>query len=668
MKIDLKLNEKKVFVFGLIIGAMAFLFIYGYKILDVTYDAWLVNDGGDTSQHYLGWLFYRKTPWTFPFGLVEGITYPDKFSITYMDSIPILAFVFKLFSPILPETFQYFGLYGLAVFMLQGGISAAIIYSLSQNAKASITGCIFFVFSTVLLQRMFVHSALACHPIILVAIYLYFNGCKLRSYHKDTICWTLLLAIASVVQVYFVPMVLLFMCGYYFFEFLSRNWYKAIIKVSISIATTLFVMYLMGDFYGSRNFEVGGLGEYNSNLNALLNDQGISFIDHLLNKNSSGRWEEFAYLGFGIILLSIITILHIIENRQWKSFKKEYISLVFIIIIFFILSIEPIVKIGDFTLFDISYPKQIESFLVLFRANGRFMWPIIYLIMLGSIVYTANNRKMGVYVIITMVLIQMIDLNQDIEAKRGEWKEIAAGGKEELSLQSSAWNKLNADEIYFFYNPVGTTNMLRATFLLGKYAVDHNMVMNDFYVSRKSDVEIDANRREEYSKLLIGNVDKRKMYIFSSLPVDLINTGRLHIYNIDGIVVGSASKIIGAREYTKGSNLDLINQPLLGILNGEITDQGRTLETTGISYGPYISLGVGTYHVEWVGDNLNDCMFDVCAGKGTNIIDVSNLRIGDERADLDFTIDHAYDDIEIRCINNGKGQALITHLYLQNQR
>ena len=175
MKIDLKLNEKKVFVFGLIIGAMAFLFIYGYKILDVTYDAWLVNDGGDTSQHYLEWLFYRKTPWTFPFGLVEGITYPDKFSITYMDSIPILAFVFKLFSPILPETFQYFGLYGLAVFMLQGGISAAIIYSLSQNAKASITGCIFFVFSTVLLQRMFVHSALACHPIILVAIYLYFN-------------------------------------------------------------------------------------------------------------------------------------------------------------------------------------------------------------------------------------------------------------------------------------------------------------------------------------------------------------------------------------------------------------------------------------------------------------------------------------------------------------
>lgn len=86
MKIDLKLNEKKVFVFGLIIGAMAFLFIYGYKILDVTYDAWLVNDGGDTSQHYLGWLFYRKkTPWTFPFGLVEGITYPDKFSITVDD-------------------------------------------------------------------------------------------------------------------------------------------------------------------------------------------------------------------------------------------------------------------------------------------------------------------------------------------------------------------------------------------------------------------------------------------------------------------------------------------------------------------------------------------------------------------------------------------------------
>ena len=62
----------QLFLSGTIIGMILFVAVYGYRIIDVTYDDWLYV-GGDLSQHYLGWMYYRKSPWKFPFGLIEGI-------------------------------------------------------------------------------------------------------------------------------------------------------------------------------------------------------------------------------------------------------------------------------------------------------------------------------------------------------------------------------------------------------------------------------------------------------------------------------------------------------------------------------------------------------------------------------------------------------------------
>jgi hypothetical protein len=86
---------------------LSFALLYGFDIVNVTNDSWLYNEVGDMSQHYLGWLYYRKAPWSFPIGLQEGITYPYSFSVIYMDSIPIFALLFKMLSPVLPEVCQY---------------------------------------------------------------------------------------------------------------------------------------------------------------------------------------------------------------------------------------------------------------------------------------------------------------------------------------------------------------------------------------------------------------------------------------------------------------------------------------------------------------------------------------------------------------------------------
>lgn len=88
-----------------ILGGLIFLFIYGWQVLDVTKISWLLG-GGDLTQHYLGWAYFRQAPWQFPFGLMTSVTYPHPISVIYTDSIPLCAVFFKMLSPLLPEPFQ----------------------------------------------------------------------------------------------------------------------------------------------------------------------------------------------------------------------------------------------------------------------------------------------------------------------------------------------------------------------------------------------------------------------------------------------------------------------------------------------------------------------------------------------------------------------------------
>lgn len=47
----------KLFFVGSLIGIVVFLICYGWQVLDVTDDSWLLT-GQDISQHYIGMKFY----------------------------------------------------------------------------------------------------------------------------------------------------------------------------------------------------------------------------------------------------------------------------------------------------------------------------------------------------------------------------------------------------------------------------------------------------------------------------------------------------------------------------------------------------------------------------------------------------------------------------------
>ena len=108
-----------------LLGTAAFVYVTDWRIILPTNTSWLMV--GDAAQHYLGWAFYRNSPWTWPLGLnpLYGMEFSN--SIVFTDSIPLLAIPFKVISQFLPYPFQYLGIWVLLCFVLQSYFAFRLI-------------------------------------------------------------------------------------------------------------------------------------------------------------------------------------------------------------------------------------------------------------------------------------------------------------------------------------------------------------------------------------------------------------------------------------------------------------------------------------------------------------------------------------------------------------
>lgn len=199
---------------GFLLGALAFIAIYGVKILNPFYVDWLLGKG-DLSQHYLGWEFYRHSAWEFPIGMTDRLAYPIHTSVIFTDSIPLLAIPFKILKFMLPEYFQYFGIWGLICFGLQGYFSVKIFNWLDFNWTSALIGSVFIILSPVLIYRMFMHTSLGAQWLLLLSIYLLLrHKADYKKLKLTTIYWGVIGFLIPAIHLYFLPMCFIFLLAY----------------------------------------------------------------------------------------------------------------------------------------------------------------------------------------------------------------------------------------------------------------------------------------------------------------------------------------------------------------------------------------------------------------------------------------------------------------------
>ena len=383
---------------GALIGAALFLLLYGTASIRVTNDAWITSGmtDHDIMQHYAGWLFYRDAPLRFPLGSAVAMQYPSGVggTLTFTDSVPLAGIFFRFFAGILPQTFQYFGLWSLGSYMAMGAAAALLLALFLKRNACVLLGASVFVLSPAMADRVFRHTGLISHFLIVSALYLYFKNKK--EGHRYRAGWVVLAVLAMTIHPYFLPMVfaLLFadLLEHCVQEKQARTWGQSVLFLLGCIAAALAAGVCIGAFTAPSSAD-NTYGFWTMNLNALFNPRSVGAVwSRVLPVCSltNGNIDGFNYLGLGVLLFGAVGLLLwccTAAKAQLKPLLRRHFGLIFVCACLSVFAVSHVVTVFGRTLFTLPLPEKLVQLCSIFRASGRMFWVVNYLLVLCVVVF-----------------------------------------------------------------------------------------------------------------------------------------------------------------------------------------------------------------------------------------------------------------------------------------
>lgn len=535
---------------GAAVGLIAFACVYGLAIVNPTYWEWLYQAHMDPQGHHLGWMALRNAEWRFPLLTTSQLTWPYYTASIFTDSIPGMALLFKLLSPVLPANFQYFGLWGLLCYLLQGGLAALTARKIKNSLPFCLGAAALFCTAPVLMMRLFDHTALGGQWLMLLAICCWAYLDHLEPFKKLLAVGMALPVLAVLVHQYLVVMVYGLLVGILANHGLRYrfSWRQPAV-LGASLASGLLTLFVFGGFsLKSAGFSTGGFGDFGANLNALYNPYGFSQRLTTLPYALDGQYEGLGYLGLGVLFLGFIAAGLGIA-RLWKAAAHKQLKpfllahqrvwvMAAVGFIFFAAALLPAVSLDEQILFNVPL-GPLRRLFEIFRCNGRLLWPTVYLVMFGVLYLLARGagRRFGLLVLAMAVLLQVNDLAPMFELKARDYRagQVYESEMENLELIAGDGYRLVMlmdGGIATFSNPEPFP-----IFGLGHYALKNGLAISDGFVPRKERALVNEYREQTMAELEAGRFEDDVIYVFrdeSPLP----QTG-LHYYHLgQNIIVG----------------------------------------------------------------------------------------------------------------------------------
>jgi hypothetical protein len=387
---------------GAIFGGLFFYWIAGWRVIDPTQIEWLMKL--DWRINFLGWHLYRNDPWLNPPGAIVGYLAGEGTTIGLTDSVPLAAMLLKPFDAWLPTPFQYFGLWLLACFVLQGAFGARLAGFYTRNPLLQITGATLFVLLPTLLIRVG-HPALTAHFLLLWALSLYLGsqGAKRPSIGAHVA----LGLVAGSTHPYLAAMVLALLASIP----LRDRTRRSMMVFGAAVLATLVAWWAAGfiSVSSTDDLSAGGLGLYSMNLLSPLTPRGWStIVPELPIAHEMQAYEGFQYLGVGTLALLLFAAGVWAVNRRDMSWRRTW-PLVAIALLCALYALSPRVTFGNAVLVDWSNP--LIDRVAFFRASGRFFWPMTYLLLTAAIAAVVSRLRasLALAVLTAAVAVQFVD-------------------------------------------------------------------------------------------------------------------------------------------------------------------------------------------------------------------------------------------------------------------
>ena len=497
------------FAAGALLGAVLFFLVFGLSALNPCNDSFCL--GGyiekDIQQHYAGWLFYRQSTPGWPLGIAQGINAPDGVSVAYTDSIPLFAVLFRGFEAVLPATFQYFGLFTLLCYALQGGFGALLCGLFVNDYARPLCGAALFAASPVLLERAFRHTSLGAQFFVVAALYYYFRARRENRYAWPGLFLLNILAIG--VHPYFLPMTYAVTLAMLLDHILrSRRWQGPVLYLAADLAGTVLLGWSLGLFYG--NATSGGqslYGYFGMNLNALWNPAGVNGVDYSLflpmQNQVGGNYDGFAYLGLGV-LLAFPAAVRVIFPRL-----RRHLPLCAVCAVLTLFAVSHVVTANGVTLCTLPLPASLIHLFSVFRSGGRLFWPVYYLLMLAAFVGLCRLPGCG-FAVCLALLVQLADLSPAFLQRQQAMQQAQQQDAFPSALQSDFWEAAAGNYIHLF----SVQGLQDDALHLALYAAENGMTTNDPFAARCDEKALEAQRETVLEELSAGRLRQDTLYLF----------------------------------------------------------------------------------------------------------------------------------------------------------
>ncbi len=505
-------------IWAALIGIAAFMFYTGGgTIVWPTSIEWLMRS--DFGQHFIGWNFFRHTPMLqFPLGANGQYGETLGSSIVFTDSTPLFAFIFKPIAALLPEPFQYIGIWLALTVMLQGVFAYKLLSLFSTDRLTVLLATAFFVIAPPLWWRIYLESdALSAHWLILAALYLYFSEQFRWRY------WLALLCIASLTHAYLLAMVLAIWAANLLQRALKRQIsFSTIALHGFAVVTMLsLVMWATGYFMLHDGLSTPFGSNFRMSLLGLIDTASVWSTLLPEQSRSGGEYEGLSYLGSGVLALVVILLpILLFSSKRRATLVWRWWTLLPLLGIAVILSLQALtthIGWGEHDILVYSVPSILQRFFGVFRVAGRMFWPVFYLIYIGifCVAFKLVGRKWLPGLLIALLLFQLIDGNTAAQNIRKNLRDY----QWQSPLQSTFWKQV--PKTYQRIAMVMPAGYSYDYFPVALFASEHGLSINDGYFARIDLSKLLVLQRQTSAAVFAGNYDPHTLYVFYKDPLSV---------------------------------------------------------------------------------------------------------------------------------------------------
>lgn len=504
-----------------LLGALVPFAIFGWgPLTDPTNVGWMLAGpiGPDPVQHWLGWTYFRQSPWTLPPGANPDYGIELATAIYFADAIPLLALPLKALSGLV-DIPQYAGPWLLACGVLQALAGWGLMGLATRNPLARACGAGLLALQPMLMNRMPGHIALSGQWTLLLALLLAFTPPEAT--RRRGLLWGLLLAVTSIVHSYIFAMA----APVWAADWLGRAWRRlatprALALEALAVPLVVAAALWAGGFFLLRGGHGGGVGSdfgrYGTwNFELLAWFDGGLWSALLPDLPNAENWEHgSSYLGLGG--LGLLLAGAIAWARHPVALPRRLWPLLGMMLLLLAFAITHRVTVLGRSWEVFAAPDWMIAIGNTLRNSERMAWPLAYGMLVGAAIACARawgGRRTG-YLLLALLALQWVDVSKGIRFRAS----LIAGAPHGIPerLFDPFWPEAARHYQRIRATPAG--NMGEGWESIARLAARNGLPTDSVYMARLDDTAAAALTARVREELRTGRYEPGTLYVLRDAP------------------------------------------------------------------------------------------------------------------------------------------------------